>query len=148
MERKSETEVTGEETGLSTNTKLMFSTIDAAADWVVDRVKASSTPAGLTAATSLAELACNALLIYPSLQEDADFLAWKLSVTKQEDIHPNLDDSEPVDLRLSAENKADAITSETVTSVKEMMNQEPKALSTNGAHAKSGGKQFSSTNFT
>ena len=147
MEERSETAVTEEETGLYTNTKVMFSTIDAAADWVAHRVKAFSTPAGLTAATSFAELSSNALLIYPSLQEDEDFLAWKLAVTNQEDIPPNQDDSEPVDIRLSAEKEADAITGETVTSVKDMMNQGPKALSTNGARAKSGGKQFSSTKF-
>ena len=65
MEGRSETEVTGED--------VMFSTIYSAADWIAQRAEASGTPAGLTTANSFAELACNALLIYPSLQKDAEF---------------------------------------------------------------------------
>ena len=144
MEGGSETKVTGEETGLSTNTKAMFSTIYSAADWIAQRAEASGTPAGLTTANSFAELACNALLIYPSLQKDAGFIAWKLSVTNQEGIPPNRDDSEPVGLQPLAEKDA-VTTGKTLTTVKGLMNQRPKALSTNGAQAGSGGKQFSFT---
>ena len=130
MEGRSETEVTGED--------VMFSTIYSAAVWLAERAQASSTPAGLTTANSFAELACNALLIYPSLQKDEDFLAWKLSVTNQEGIPPNRDDSEPVGLQPLAEKDA-VTTGKTLTTVKGVMNQRPKALSTNGAQAGSGG---------
>ena len=130
MEGRSETEVTGED--------VMFSTIYSAAVWLAERAQASSTPAGLTTANSFAELACNALLIYPSLQKDEDFLAWKLSVTNQEGIPPNRDDSEPVGLQPLAEKDA-VTTGITLTTVKGVMNQPPKALSTNGAQAGSGG---------
>ena len=136
----------GKETGLSTNTTVMFSTIDTAADWVAHRVHALGTPAGLTAANSFAELACNALLIYPSLQEDEDFLVWKLAVTNQEDIPPNQDDGESVGLQLLAEKEA-VTTGKTLTTVEGVMNQRPKALSTDGAQAGLGGKQFSFTTF-
>ena len=130
MEGRSETEVTGED--------VMFSTIYSAAVWLAERAQASSTPAGLTTANSFAELACNALLIYPSLQKDEDFLAWKLSVTNQEGIPPNRDDSEPVGLQPLAEKDA-VTTGKTLTTVKGLFQQRPKALSTNGAQAGSGG---------
>ena len=130
MEGRSETEVTGED--------VMFSTIYSAAVWLAERAQASSTPAGLTTANSFAELACNALLIYPSLQKDAGFIAWKLAVTNQEGIPPNRDDSEPVGLQPLAEKDA-VTTGITLTTVKGVMNQPPKALSTNGAQAGSGG---------
>lgn len=138
----SETVVTEEQNKLST---VMFSTIDTAANWITEKANAFGTPAGLTAATSFAELASNALIIYPNLQENEDFLAWKLAVTSQEYLPPNQENSEPVDIQLSAAKEADAFTSGTVTSVKDKMNQ---VLSTIGAQAKSGRKQFSSTHFT
>ena len=80
-----------------------FTSVDTAAAWITEKAGATGILSGFTASTCLAEMSSIALMTYPKLKQDEDFMAWNHAVNNQDAgceplfcIRPKEDESEPV----------------------------------------------------
>ena len=101
-----------------------FTSMDSAAAWITEKAGATGILSGLTASTCLAEMSSVALMTYPKLKQDEDFMAWNHAVNNQDAgrkpmfcIRPKEDESEPVlnglnGLQASMKKGADVVTRE------------------------------------
>ena len=98
-----------------------FTSIDSAAAWITEKAGATGILSGFTASTCLAEMSSIALMTYPKLRQDDDFMAWNHAVNNQDAgrepmfcIRPKEDDSEPGlnGLQASMKKGADVVTRE------------------------------------
>ena len=98
-----------------------FTSIDSAAAWITEKAGATGILSGFTASTCLAEMSSIALMTYPKLRQDDDFMAWNHAVNNQDAgrepmfcIRPKEDDSEPGlnGLQASMKKGADVVTGE------------------------------------
>ena len=153
MDVKSDTLIGGQTgevgiTGLSSENKVTFSSISDAANWVSDRVGASGAPAGLSAASCYSEMACNAVLLYPNLKEDQQFLAWKAAVDSQESNPPDNGDSKLVSFQPLKKEKSEDVTGDSLkgmnlpTRANMVVKQHSDALPINFAHIATGGNLY------
>ena len=80
-----------------------FSSMGSAAAWITEKAGAPGILSGLTASTCFEEMSSIALMTYPKLKQDEDFMAWNHAVNNQDAgceplfcIRPKEDESEPV----------------------------------------------------
>ena len=98
-----------------------FASMDSAAAWITEKAGATGILSGLTASTCLAEMSSVALMTYPKLKQDEDFMAWNHAVNNRDAgrvpmscIRPKEDESKPVlnapsGLQASMKKGADAL---------------------------------------
>ena len=98
-----------------------FTSMDSAVAWISEKAGATGILSGFTASTCLAEMSSIALMVYPKLRQDEDFMAWNYAVNNQDagrepmfSIRPKEDESEPVlnVLQASMKKGADVVTRE------------------------------------
>ena len=100
-----------------------FTSMDSAAAWITEKAGAPGILSGLTASTCFEEMSSIALMTYPKLKQDEDFMAWNHAVNQDAGrepmfcIRPKEDESEPVlnglnGLQASMKKGADVVTRE------------------------------------
>ena len=100
-----------------------FTSMDSAAAWITEKAGATGILSGFTASTCLAEMSSVALMTYPKLKQDEDFMAWNHAVNQDAGrepmfcIQPKEDKSEtvlnaPNGLQASMKKGADVVTGE------------------------------------
>ena len=100
-----------------------FTSMDSAAAWITEKAGAPGILSGLTASTCFEEMSSIALMTYPKLKQDEDFMAWNHAVNQDAGrepmfcIQPKEDKSEtvlnaPNGLQASMKKGADVVTGE------------------------------------